>query len=386
MRESILREIRRFGHDRTLLLITIVIPVVLGVLYVVMFSAGTAYNLPIAVIDNDNTSTSRQLSTMIASSPTTFVAQRCVSIEDARAQMDRGEVDAIVYIPKNFESNVLGGKGGEVAVWLNGTYITKSSLIERDLKTLLQAFNIGVGTQMLTARGLSTGQAYSMAYPVVIDKHVLFNPYSSYAYYLLPGLMPLVLIIMVSLTASYVIGSEFRYGTAREWIETAGGSISMALTAKLSPYLLIFIIIGVFMSTLLYRFLGLPIEPGSMGIMVAGNVFLVMGYMSLSIMFVALTSNMRFALSISAAYTIAAFSFSGLTFPHLAMYGVISGAANLFPMTFYLDMFVEQGIKGAPIARSLGDLAAMGGFILLGAMFTGMLKRKAMSDKYYGKL
>ncbi|MEG0725312.1 MAG: ABC transporter permease [Mucinivorans sp.] len=386
MRQSILREIRRFGQDKTLLLITIVIPVVLSALYVMMFASGTAYNLPMAVVDQDNTPTSQQLVTMIASSPTTFTTQKSATIDQAKQSMDRGQVDAIVYIPENFERNILGGARAEVAVWINGNYITKSSLIERDLKTMLQAFNIGVGAQMLTAGGMSPAQAMGVAYPVVIDKHVLYNPYSSYAYYLLPGLLPLVLIIMVALTTAYVVGSEWRYGTAREWIETAGGSIARALTAKLAPYFLIFVVDGIFMSTLLYQFLGLPLEAGSIGIMMVGNIFLILSYMSLAVMFVALTSNMRFALSLSAAYTIAAFSFAGLTFPHLAMYDLIRWASNLFPMTFYMDLFIEQSIKGAPIARSLGDIAAMGGFIILGVLFVKILKRKAMNEKYYGKL
>ncbi|MEG3048251.1 MAG: ABC transporter permease, partial [Mucinivorans sp.] len=142
MRQSILREIRRFGQDKTLLLITIVIPVVLSALYVMMFASGTAYNLPMAVVDQDNTPTSQQLVTMIASSPTTFTTQKSATIDQAKQSMDRGQVDAIVYIPENFERNILGGARAEVAVWINGNYITKSSLIERDLKTMLQAKSV----------------------------------------------------------------------------------------------------------------------------------------------------------------------------------------------------------------------------------------------------
>lgn len=386
MRESLRREIRRFGADRTLLITTIVIPILLAVLYVVMFASGSAYNLPIAIVDQSNTPTSDKLVNMIISSPTTFVAQNGSTIEDARQAMARGEINAIVFISKNFESAILSGSTGEVAVWIDGTFITKSSLIERDLKTMLQAFNIGVSSQMLVSKGLTPGSAYSTSYPIVIEKHVLYNPYSSYAYYLLPGLMPLVLIIMVALTTSFIVGSEFRYGTAAQWVETAGGSISKALVTKLSPYLLIFIFINLFMSTMLYRYLGLPLEAGSIGLLLLGNLFLILAYMSLAVLFVALTSSMRFALSISAAYTIAAFSFAGLTFPHMAMYPVIAGVANLFPMTFYMDMFVELGIKGAPVSRSLGDLAALGGFIFIGMCSIKILRRKALDSKYYGKL
>lgn len=386
-RISILREIRRFGKDRTLLIVTIIIPVMLSLLYVLMFRAGVVESLPIAIVDKDNTNTSSTLVDMVAASPSTMVSSNGGSLEEAQQQMRRGKVGAIVYIPEGLESKVMGAGGAEVAIWIDGTFITKSSLIRRDLTTIMEAFNIGITTQKLVSQGQSQGAAYQQAYPIVLEKHILFNPYGSYAYYLLPGLLPLVLIIMVTLTTAYVVGSEFRYGTADVWLRAAGGNITRAVATKLAPYLLIFMVISLFMNTLLYRFLGLPLNSQSMGLMFLSNVFVILAYQMLAVVFVALTTNMRFALSISAAYTIAAFSFAGLTFPHLAMYKPIAFLANFFPFTFYADLFVEQSIKGAPLARSWYDLAIMGCFIFVGMLFLPMLKRKAAGgSKYYGKL
>ena len=105
-----------------------------------------------------------------------------------------------------------------MAAEISGARILNSGLLKRDLTTVFQALNIGLETQMLGARGIPARTGYAMAYPVAFDKHVLFNPYGSYAYYLLPGLLYLALVITVSVVTVYVVGSELKYGTAGEWV------------------------------------------------------------------------------------------------------------------------------------------------------------------------
>lgn len=387
-RKSILREIRRFGADRTLLIMTVIIPLILIVCYTAMFAKGTVHSLPFGVVDQDRTPTSRQLVNMIDATPTAFVSLELQSAEQGEAAMRRGEIDGFILIPPQTEAHIMNpNQQAQVAVYINGAYITNSSLLKRDITTVLQAMNIGVETKTLGAKGVPAAQGYQMAYPVAMDKHVLFNPFGSYSYYLLPGMLSLMLVIMITLTSVYVIGSEFRYGTAREWIETAGGSIVRAITTKLAPYLLIFITISLFYTTILYRVMGLPFEAQSIAIMVAAKVFLVLAYMGVGIIFIALTANMRLSLSIGAAYSIAAFSFAGLTFPHVAMYKPIVWLAQLFPFTFYSDLFIEQSIRGAEPARSLGDLAVLGLFVLISVSFLPLLKKRGMiGEKFYGRL
>lgn len=387
-RHCVVREIRRFGSDRTLLIITTIIPIILTLGYAFMFARGTINSLPVAMVDLDQTVTSRKLGRMVGSTPTTRMAMHLGSVEQAKVAMKRGEISAFVYIPEGMEAALMNGvEQAQVGIYINGTFMTTAALLKRDLTTVMQAFNIGAEMQMLGSQGVPSIRGYGMAYPVAMDKHVLFNPFGSYSYYLLPGMLSLVLIIMLTLTVVYAVGSEFRYGTAKEWVEQAGGSITQAIAAKLSIYLLIFLVISIFMDTILYKIMGLPFEAHSYALLSLGKIFLMLSYAGIAIMLVAITSNMRFSLSLGAAYTIVAFSFAGLTFPHMAMYKVIAGVSTLFPYTYYTDLFIEQSIRGAAPARSLGDLAAMGVFILVTMAFLPMLKRKALGgDKYYGKL
>ncbi len=385
-RASVRREIRRFGHTPVLVVSAIVIPVVMTLLYVAMFWRGTVHDLPVAVWDGDHSALSRQIVRMVDATPSAEVVLQVEGIDQGRRAMIRGEVDALIVIPPGLQAEVMGGRGGgQVAAEISGARILNSGLLKRDLTTVFQALNIGLETQMLGARGIPARTGYAMAYPVAFDKHVLFNPYGSYAYYLLPGLLYLALVITVSVVTVYVVGSELKYGTAGEWVETAGGSVTRALAAKLAPYVLLFGLLSLFMNTILYRFMGLPFHGQEAMILVAGNLFVILAYMAMSVMLVAATANMRLSMSIAGGLATASLSLCGLTFPAVGMYPGIVALAKLFPFTYFIDLFIEQSLRGAPPARALGDLAALGVFVLAMGLFMPRLRRVATDEKYYGR-
>lgn len=354
--------------------------------YVAMFSRNGVNSLPIAVCDGDKSGMSRQLIDMINASPTTTVAMQTDNIDQAYKALQKGEINAIVNIAQGLEADILSGQTASVTASINGAYITKMSLITRDLTTVFQAFNIGVQSQILTAKGASELQSYALSYPIVMQRHILFNPFGSYSYYLLPGLLPLILIIIITITTAYVIGSELRYKTAKIWLDTAGGSIMRAVITKIAPYFTLFAILLLFFNTILYRYMGLPMYADNIGVLVLASLLLISSHISLGIIFIAVTANLRFALSISGAVTIASFSFSGLTFPHVAMYEPVAIAAQMLPFTHYIQIFIESCIRGAHVNYVIDDLAILAAITLLGLCFLPMLKKKCLNEKYFGKL
>ena len=106
---------------------------------------------------------------------------------------------------------------------------------------------------------------------------------------------------------------------------------------------------------------------------------------AIGVIIVAVSANLRFSLSIAGGLATASLSFCGLTFPAIGMYPPIAALAKLFPFTYYIDLFIEQSLRGAPPARSLGDLAAMGAFVLVMALLVPRLRKVALNPRYYGK-
>ena len=80
------------------LFMTIVGPLAGFFLVMWLFSANVPRNLPVAVIDLDHSSLSRQVSRMVDATPIAKINADYVSLEEAKESLEKGEVDAIVYI------------------------------------------------------------------------------------------------------------------------------------------------------------------------------------------------------------------------------------------------------------------------------------------------
>ena len=104
-----------------------------------------------------------------------------------------------------------------------------------------------------------------------------------------------------------------------------------------------------------------------------------------AVFIVSLLSNLRLSLSIGGGYSVLAFTFSGLTFPVMAMWPM-RWVSKIFPFTFYTDIFVDQMLRGAPVACSLPDMGYMSLFIVLPLLCLPRLRTICTEEKYWGRL
>ena len=78
------------------------LPVAVIALLWAVFASGTATELPLAVVDLDRSSASRQLVRSLDASPGLAVSLRPTTLADARSAVRRGEVEGVVLIPAEF--------------------------------------------------------------------------------------------------------------------------------------------------------------------------------------------------------------------------------------------------------------------------------------------
>lgn len=378
------RELSRMIELRTPLVLLFALPIVSFVCFAFIFSRSID-SLPIAVLDEDHSSLSRKLVTMIDDTPTALVAFEIQDMEEGMDLMRQGKIYAIFQIPSSFEKNILGNRQTRVEFYNSGCNISINGLLARDVQTAVTTFTTGVQLQMLQAKGLTERQAMAQARPVAFDKHILFNPFVNYSYYLAPSMLAMMLLIFTVLTTVYAVGTELKYSTAREWLDTAGGSIVAALTGKLLPITFVMFALMLVMYAIVFLLIGAPLN-GSVVMLVLAALIFVLSYQAIAIFAVALFANLRLALSFGGGYSVLAFTFSGLTFPTMAMYGGIRLFSYLFPYTFYMQMYVDIAMRGAGWAYALPDMGWMILFQILPVMMLPRLKRLCSDSKYWGKL
>ena len=322
---------------------------------------------------------------MIDDTPTAMVSYEVQSMEEAQRLMREGRISAIVHIPAFFEKNILSNSQTHIECSVSGTNITVNGLLSKDLQTAVTTFQAGVQLQLLMKQGLTEKQAMAQIMPVRFVKHVLFNPYINYSYYLSPSFMPMMLMIFVVMVTIFSIGTELKNATSRDWIQTGGGSIWAALVGKLAPITAGMFLISLVMLIINFKVVGTPLN-GSLAVILLGTLLFILGYQSISVLIVSLLANLRLSLSIGGGYSVLAFTFSGLTFPIMAMWPAMRYLSRLFPFTYYTDIFVDQMLRGTPWVYSLPDLGWMLLFIVLPLLCLPRLKRVATEEKFWGRL
>ena len=379
------RETGRITRQPMYFVLMLVLPVVSFAFFALLFNKGVARDIPIAVLDQDHTSLSRKVTQMIDDTATAMVSYGIQDMDEGERLMREGKIMAIVQIPAFFEKNILSNSQTHIETYISGTNITVNGLLSKDIQTAVTTFSGGIQIQLLTKQGLTELQAMAQLMPVRFDKHVLFNPHINYGYYLSPSFMPMMLMIFVVMVTVFAIGTELKHATAREWIDTANGSVGAALTGKILPVTVIMFLMSLVMLLIIFKVVGVPLN-GSLTVILLGTLLFILSYQSLGAMIVTVLSNLRLSLSIGGGYSVLAFTFSGLTFPIMAMSKPMQWFCCIFPFTFYTDIMVDQALRGAPAIYSLPDMGIIALFIILPLLCLPRLRTICTNKKYWGRL
>lgn len=376
------RETRRIAESWVLIFTTMIAPIIAFLAIVWLFSDGVVRDLPVAVVDMDHTAFSTGVTRLIDATPVCNVMWRLSSVDEAKRMMDAGKIDAIVVLPVDLERKVLNAGVPAIAVYINNTNVVKGGALKSGLFTTLSTISAGVKVQVAIKKGQPPAQAIENARPVNVNVHLLFNPFGNYSYFLVLGLLPLLAVVFIFLGSVYALGMEMREGTAGELLSLANNKVSVALIGKMLPYTFLFFMDMMIMNMIIIKTLGTPIH-GSLFLILVSEILLIISYQLLAILFIKITANLRLSLSLGSAYTMMALTFSGLTFPSIAMPLMAKLFSLLFPYTFWLQIFMSQTLRGEPITEIAVPFLAFIPFILFGILAFPGMKRKLSHPKYW---
>jgi ABC-2 type transport system permease protein len=379
----LIREIKRIFTSPVYLFFSILAPVISFFVLMAIFSKGVPRDLPIAMVDQDHTALSRNISRMADATSIASVDYQCASLEQAHELMNKGDVEAIIVIPNDTERDVVRGEQSNIALYINNTNVVKGGMLQSGLIETLATASGGVKLQMAMKKGATLHQAKEEVLPVRLDKHALFNPFVSYSYFLTVGILPVMLIVFTLLGALYALGVELKDGTGRDLLKISGDSVLTAITAKLLPYLLLFMMDAMIMNLILFRYMGTPIH-GSLTIIILSEFIMVVAYLLLAVFLLAMTANLRLSLSLAGAYTMMSLTFSGLTFPRFGMPMMAQIYSAIFPFTFWMEIFMGQTLRGEAPINAIHPLYIFLIFITMGLLSVPKFKKTLQHERYWG--
>lgn len=380
---ALAREVGRLREYPILVIFGVFLPLLTILFMYFLFEDGVPRSLPIAFCDQDNTQLSRAVERAINATPSARIQFHVQNPAEGKQLIQERKAYALVVIPRHFQKDVQRGEAPAVIDYYNNIYLLPGSLLYKDILSAVGTISMTVKASKLVQSGIMAAKVKNFALPVEVVVQRLFNPYTNYQYYLAGGFMPTVFQMFVILSFILALGFELKEGTAREWLDAAHGDVVAALVGKMIPYLICSMIIGIFMVTLLLRFADIPLEGESSAIFVALFLFIVASMM-VSIVITAILANLRFALSIGAFYTAIAFTFSGLTFPSIAMPAYVRYIGEFIPLTHYIRIFIGQSLRGAPVVSNLPSFALLILFFIPALLVLPRWHRLMREERFWG--
>ena len=385
VRGAAMREMERIASDGEYRAVLLWLPLCVILFFAVFFSQEVVGSLPVAVVDEDNSYLSRRLVSMLYATHETADVEEIADMVEARKRLLSGDVVGVVEIPYGFSKKLLSGETVEVAYYDSGTNISTASLSAKGVQTAVTSFGVGVALQRAEIGGAMPDEAMAQTMPIGFSTYALFNPWLNYAYYVAPCFWVMILIIASMLSTIYAVGSELRYATSLEWLRSANGSLVAGLLGKLLPATLALWLLSAVVGSAIFVLYGAPMR-GSWVVLVVGTMALIAAYQSVAILVAALTASFRLSLSLGGGYSVLAFTFSGVTFPTMAMLSAVQPITMFFPYTYFMRLYIDQAVRGSAWWLSMQDVMAMLIFCVLPLFVSRRLKKVSLTRKFWCRL
>ena len=367
------RELRIIRNRPLYLLGSVGVITFCALFYLTLMKDGLPHDIPIGVVDQDESTTSRNFYQQLDATQLGKVVHYD-TYESARADPMIGNILAMCELPKGMNDVIQASRQPKITMYANGLYLVGGALAWEQLLYMVNLTNGAVQREALRMRGYDEQQIMGLIQPVNVDFHQIGNTTTNYGYYLSNIMLPGVVEMIVIIVMIYSLGTELKYGTSRHLLRTAGDSITSALLGKLLVWTSIFSAIGFILIVLLYHWLHFPIA-GSIWNMFLDMFLMILASESIGIFIVEMLPVPRLALSIGALYSTLGFSLAGFTLPIEAMPPYIQGLAAAFPLRHYFNFFVQEVFFGAGFAGWWKEVAYLLIFLFLPAIGLNRLKR-----------
>ncbi len=223
VRALIVKESRQILRDPSSIALGIVMPLILILLFGYALSLDVR-NAPMALVIERPSAMASEVAAGFRLSPY-FDAETVTSMAEAESLMRAHEVDGIVHLRDDFARNVAAGSA-DVQILLHGTDANTARIIQSYAQGA-----VGMAGQRLKAEG----NPVPGAGPVSVQSRIWFNESNDSHYFLVPGLIVLIMTLTGAFLTALVMAREWERGTL-EAIFVTPVHVNEILLGKIVPY------------------------------------------------------------------------------------------------------------------------------------------------------
>lgn len=357
---------QRVEHTLVPILLVLLVPLAAGLLLGAEFSGNSVDRVPTAIVDQDHSQLSRDLTEKIRTNSTFRVTAYTESTAELQNLIEHGEVAAGIIIPPGFSADMLNGKAPKVMILYDGAQMSMTGAAKGKIAETLSTIKSGYIMQVMMGRfSLSQEQAMQYVQPVSYTTRVLGNPQKSNPVFMLQGL--LLNFIQVSV---FILGVELVRKNQRSYKNLWRHGAFAGLMGSIS------VLLCICSQTLIFD---VPFRGSGWTAALMTIIYMSMiGNLGVAAM---VKKEDRLEAVQSSSMITAMLMLCGYTFPLLAMPPFLQKLALFLPFTYYGSPMRDISLLGSGFRLELPNLLAICGFYVLSCGYLAYSLHRAHKPK-----
>lgn len=346
-----LRRVKAIAHKEVLHMVrdarVVYLALGLPVVMLLLFGYGISMDIdhiPLAVVDEDRTQASRRLVEALVAGESFVVEARAGSVEETAPLLRRGEVAAVLVVPREYQRRLARGEPTGAQLLVDGSDGTTASIALGDA--------VGAVEQLAPVPPRK---------PPVVAR---FNPAMRSAYNFVPGVIALILAMVSSLLTGLTIAREWERGSMEQLFATPVRR-SEIIVGKLLPYAALGMLQTLLIVTLGTWLFDVPIR-GSIVVLFASSLLFLIAMLGIGLTVSVVTKSQLVAVQIALLVTMLPTTLlSGFMFPIANMPLPLRAASALLPGRYYISALRGVFLKGNGLSVLAPQMLALAIFATL---------------------
>ncbi len=292
-----------------------------------------------------------------------FAPRRFASIQAAQRALDERHIDGIVWMRNDFSRHLLSGGEAPIGVRVNGVDANQARITEGYIQ----------GAWLAWLGRYAAGQGHPLQMPVTLEHRVWFNAPLISRYFLVPGLVAIIMTLIGSMLTAMVIAREWDRGTMETMMVTPL-RIREVMAGKLIPYFVLGMAGMLFTVVLAVYQFDVPLR-GSLWALLASSALFMLVALAVGLLISIVSKNQFVAGQIAIVVTfLPAFILSGFIFDIHSMPWPIQVLTHVVPARYFVAILQSLFLAGDVWPVFWANMGAMAILLLI---FMALVRRKA---------
>ena len=353
----LINEINHILKSKFALFMYIAIPVITSVIIINILKESRIRDMPIGVVDLDNTNLSRDILFNIDSIHTIKIMNEYKSINEAKNDLNTGKIYALTVIPNGLQKDIKKQIAPTIALYYNAQYVLIGKNINNSILQTSNSINTKINMQKHIVNDKNILMALGNSIDFIPKIIGLYNENSNYTQFLITAILPCLWQLLAIFCMINLLANESKLNTSN-------------ILAKMIINTFILFIWWIAMM-FVFKYFDYPLE-GNVSILALNALITLIAYASVGLFIYSLSSSHIKAISIATIYSAPALAFVGITYPINNMNSFAVFWGEMMPITKYMQVYIQQANYGVDSQISLKLilqnllflLFGVGGFII----------------------